>query len=219
MLPDSVLRRTSILLTRFAAHVTDARDYSFSKSATASVMGRRPRFPIHVDGIHVATLELAFDEYPIPEKKPILLDQMAAAIEAVETLPQSTAIMTARAARHNVEFAEIEISERARGLLAQDVDPDQAVCAIVRRVEQVLERRHLSNLFAQLLPQLEERVAEPKLLVKAKSLLKDPHDMSEEQACLHLKNCSRSSHKRLRELAGETISQHRSTQKREGVGL
>lgn len=58
-------------------------------------------------------------------------------------------------------------------------------------------------------------------LVRAKSLLRDRHGLSEEQAYVLLRNRSRSSRKRLREVAQETISQsnHWLTEKREGVGV
>lgn len=230
MLPvDSLLRQTSILLARFAACATGARAYSLSQGderTRAGIEAKRNRssfvrYLIHLDDAQLATLEFAFDQDPIPEEKLMLLDRMAGAIELVQELPYSSATMAARAASLDVELAEIKISERARGLLAGGTDATEAVEAIVRHVEQVLCHRQLGAVFDQLLPELEERLAERKLLIEAKSLLQRRHGMSEEQAYIHLRNRSRASRRRLREVAEETISQssHTLTEKREGVAI
>lgn len=221
---DSSLRQTSILLARFAAQATGARAYSLCQSKRGGVRGKRSslaRYAIRMGDAQVATLEFAFDDNPIPQQKLALLDQMAAAIEAVQALPHSTAIMAARAVSLDVELAELKISERTQGLLAEQIGAEEAVEAIVRHVRQVLDHRQLGVVFDQLLPYLEERVADRKLLVQAKSLLQDRHGLSEEQAYVLLRNRSRSSRKRLREVAQETISQsnHWLTEKREGVGV
>lgn len=211
---DSSLRQTSILLARFAAHATGAKAYWLSRDVRRGLRRKQQRasvarYPIHVEDAQVATLEFAFDEDPIPEKKLALLDQMAAAIETVQALPHSIATMAARAASLDVELAEIKISERTRGLLAERTAAEDAVEAIVRHVQQIRERCEMGMVFEQLLPYLEERVAERKLLAKAKLLLQGRHGISEQQAYLLLKNRSRSTRKRLREVAEETISQSR----------
>lgn len=220
---DSSLRQTSILLARFAAQATGARAYSLCQSKRG-VRGKRSslaRYAIRMGEARVATLEFAFDEDPIPQQKLALLDQMAAAIEAVQALPHSTAVMAARAVSLDVELTELKISERTQGLLAEQTGAEEAVEAIVRHVRQVLDHRQLGVVFDQLLPYLEERVADRKLLVQAKSLLQARHGLSEEQAYVLLRNRSRSTRKRLREVAEETISQsnHWLTEKREGVGV
>ncbi len=226
MLPrDSSLRQTSILLARFAAQATGARAYSLCQGKRGGVRGNRrsslARYAIRVGDEHVATLEFAFNEDSIPEKKLALLDQIAAAIEAVQALPHANTMKAVRAASLDAELAEIKISERTRGLLDRQAAAEDAVQEIVRHVHQVLANRPFGIVFDQLLPYLEERVAERKLLVQAKSLLQDRHGMSEEQAYLLLRNRSRSTRKRLREVAEETISQsnHWLSETRQGVGL
>jgi hypothetical protein len=201
------LRQTSVLLARLAAKATGAETYSLSRTVDEKPRGCSfARYPIRVDEVRLATLEFTFREDPIPEEKLALLDQMAGAIEAVEALPHSAATRAARAASLDVELAEIKIAERAQGLLAAHTAAEEGVREIVRHVQHVLDRRQL-DVFGQLLPELEERVAERKLLVRAKSLLRDRDGLSEEQAYLLLRNRSRSSRKRLREVAQETISQ------------
>lgn len=209
---DSSLRQTSILLARFAAHATGAKAYSLCQDGHRGLRRKQrrsslARYAIHVEDAQVATLEFAFDQDPIPAEKLALLDRMAAAIETVQALPNSVGAMAARAASLEVELAEIKISERTRGLLAEQTAAEDAVEAIVRHVQQVQCRSELGLVFEQLLPYLEERVEERKLLVKAKLLLQDRHGLSEQQAYLLLRNRSRSSRKRLREVAEETISQ------------
>jgi hypothetical protein len=213
MLPvDSCLRQTSILLARFAAHATGAKAYSLSQDARRGLRRRQQwssiaSYAIRVEEAQVATLEFSFDQDPIPEAKRALLDQMAAAIETVQALPHSIASMAARAASLDVELAEIKISERTRGLMMEQAAAEDAVESIVRHVEQIRDRCELGVIFERLLPYLEDRVAERKLLVKAKRLLQDRHGISEQQAYLLLRNRSRSTRTRLRQVAEETISQ------------
>lgn len=66
-------------------------------------------------------------------------------------------------------------------------------------------------MFDQLLPELEQRVEERKLLTKAKAVLQGGRGWSEEQAYVYLLDRSRSSRRRLREIARELISQSSET--------
>jgi hypothetical protein len=204
------LRKSVFLLAQLAAKAAGAEGYSVvsrysDESDTARALSC-VSYPIHLDASHVATLAFTFSEVPIPEEKLSLLNQMAAVIQAVQWSPLATARVAARIASLDAELADIKIGERTQGLLASGAPAGEAVETIVRHVEHVLERRQIGAVFDQLLPDLEERVEERKLLMKAKALLQDECGMSEEQAYLHLRIRSRSSRKRLREVARELIS-------------
>jgi hypothetical protein len=228
-LPESVL-----LLAQFAAHAAGAAGYSlFEEDSTNGPVARyasgpsgaqvssRARFPIRLDGRQVATLVFGFFENPISADKLALLNQVVGAIEAVHALPHATARVAARIASLDLQLADIKIGERARGLLAHQGPASEAVEALVRHVEHVLEGRQLAALFEQLLSRLEDLVEERKLLMKAKAVLQGQHGMSEEEAYLHLKARSRSSRKRLRDIAQELISQHPGVldEYRQGAGV
>jgi hypothetical protein len=211
-------RQSVFLLVQLAAHATGAAGYSlfeadttngsvtrgYSSGSTKSERLSVARYPLCVDGRQTATLVFAFFEHPISEQKRSLLNQMAAVIEAVQALPYITARVAIRIASLDAELADIKIGERARGLLA-DGASGEAVGTIVRHVEHVLEGRQLGAVFDQLLPDLEDRVEERKLLTKAKVILQESYGMSEEQAYVHLLDRSRSSRKRLRVVAEDLI--------------
>ena len=53
----------------------------------------------------------------LPLDKRFVLDQTAAAIEAVQALPHSTARLAVRIAKLDAELADVKIPDRARGLI------------------------------------------------------------------------------------------------------
>jgi len=134
-----------------------------------------------------------------------VLDRLAGVVDAVYNLPRATAKLVAKVGSLEVELAAIKISERTLGLLAEGGPADESVEAVVRHVESVLGRRPAGLMLEQLLPDLEDRVAERKLVVQAKKLLQRRDGITEEEAYLRLRHRSRSSGKRLREVAHELI--------------
>ena len=69
------------------------------------------------EGRRVTTLVLPLQEATLTNDKRFVLDQTAAAIEAVQALPHSTARLAVRIAKLDAELADVKIPDRARGLM------------------------------------------------------------------------------------------------------
>jgi len=135
---------------------------------------------------------------------------MAALVEAVHTNHHATARLASRIGSLDAQLAAIKIAERAQGLLengllANSAPDPGAVETIARHVETVLQGRQVGGALEELIRDLEDRLDERKLLVRAKALLQRVHGMTEEQAYLQLRVRSRTSRKRLRVVAQELI--------------
>jgi ANTAR domain len=189
-----LLRPSVFTLIEFAARAVGATGYSLLCADSAQIeRGPRARYTIRGGGNSMATLEFSFLEGPIPQEKLAILRQMTSLIDAVQSLPHETSRRAARIARLDAELADIKIGERARGLLADGTPAAERVEAIVRHVKHVLRNRHLGAVFDRFLPEMEERVEERKLVMKAKAVLQEAHGMSEYQAYLHLRVQAKSS--------------------------
>jgi hypothetical protein len=199
--------QTAQLLARLAAEAVGASDFALLEDDQPAEFPDSVHYPIRVDGLRVAVLVFTIQETALTREQRFTLERTAAAIEAVHGLPLATARRALRIANLDAELADIKIRERARGLIEEGVPAAAAVATVLQHVDNVLERRPLEMVFNQLLPDLEERIAERKLLMKAKAVLREEHGMSEEQAYLHLRMSSRSTRKRLREVAEEVTSQ------------
>jgi hypothetical protein len=154
----------------------------------------------------------AFWATEVEQKKLDVLVRLARLIQAVYHLPRSTARLITKVGSLEVELAAIKISERTLGLLGEGTLFAESIETVVRHVETVLAKRPAETMLQQLLPDLEDRVAERKLVVKAKEVLQRRDGISEEQAYMHLRNRSRASRKRLKEVARELIAVDQSAQ-------
>lgn len=134
------------------------------------------------------------------------LDQLSRIIETVYRLPRLTAHLASRVSCLEVELASLKIGDRISGLLASDPLANKSVETVVRHVDSVLYKRPAISLLRQLLPDLEDRLAERKIVGKAKQLIQRHQAMSEEQAYLWLINRSRITRRRLRDIANEIIA-------------
>jgi len=199
------LNHTALLLAGIAAEAVGASEFAFVDDHQLTDSSDSVNYPIRVDGQRIATLVFAIHNRALTLEQRLLLDQTAAAIEAIQGLPHSTKHLAVRIANLDAELADIKIRERARGLIEEGVAPADAIATVLEHVENVLQRRPLDLVFNQLLPDLEERIAERKLLIKAKIVLREKHGMSEEQAYLHLRMRSRSNRRRMRDVAEEVI--------------
>jgi len=135
----------------------------------------------------------------------VALDRLLQIIETVYRLPSATARLASRVSSLEVELASIKISERIAGLLASPPPANSSVDTVIRHVDNVLYRCPVTSVL-QLLPDLEGRLAERKLVGKAKRLIQRNRGMSEEQAYLWLRYRSRVTRKRLRDIANELIA-------------
>jgi response regulator NasT len=79
----------------------------------------------------------------------------------------------------------------------------------------VLEGRQFGSALQQLLPDLEDQLATRRAVIRAKALLESRHGMSEEQAYFHLRVKSRSTRRRLLEVAQELLAVEASARQEE----
>jgi AmiR/NasT family two-component response regulator len=172
-------------------------------------------FPLYVEATVAGSLAFVFLGYQIPEEKLLILSRMAAIIEAVHALPHTTAGLAARIGTLDAELAGIKIAERTRGILAAGMPEQEAIETLASHVTRVLEGRQFGSVLEQLLPHLEEQLASRQVVVRAKSLLEARHGMSEEQAYIHLRVKSRSSRRRLSEVAQELLAVETSARQEE----
>jgi ANTAR domain len=228
------LRQSVITLALFAMHASGADGYSFFEidgeggalllrhscglaapawidPVTQSGVTRRDGlavavYSLHADAALAGSLAFVFRGNEIPEDKLSILNRLAAIIEAVQALPHTTASLAARIGALDAELAGIKIAERTRGILTGGMPEPEAIQTLVSHVERVLEGRHFGLVLEQLLPDLEDQVANRRVVIRAKALLESRHGMSEEQAYLHLRVKSRSSRRRLSEIAQEFLA-------------
>jgi AmiR/NasT family two-component response regulator len=161
-------------------------------------------YPLHLEGAVNGVISFAFRDAAISERRISIVDRMAKVIETVHAFPHRTSLLAARITSLEAELTDAKIAERVRGLLENPVNPD-VVDTVIRHVEKVNRGRQFTTLLEQFLPALEDRVVERKLIVQAKGLLQRRHGMSEEQAYVHLRETSRTSRKRLRDVAQDLI--------------
>jgi ANTAR domain len=163
------------------------------------------RYPLHAEGNLTGLLAFAFRRNVVQEEEVAILNRMAGAIETLHAVPNTTARLAARIGCLDAELAGIKIAERTRGLFANGAAGSEAVEGVVRHVESVLEGRQFGAVLQQLLPDMEERVQERKAVARAKELLQGIQGMSEEQAYMYLRYRSRTTRRRLGEVALEII--------------
>jgi AmiR/NasT family two-component response regulator len=163
-------------------------------------------YPLHTEGVLAGLLAFVFRGAEVSEEKLSILNRLAAIIETIQALPQITASLASRLGNLDAELAGIKIAERARGILAAGMLEPEAIDTLVAHVERVLEGRRFGSALEQLLPDLEDQVAKRRIVVRAKTLLESRHGISEEQAYLMLRVKSRSSRRRLSEVAQELLA-------------
>jgi len=163
-------------------------------------------FPLYLDAAFAGSLAFVFRGDDISEDKLSILNRFARIIEAVQALPHTTASLAARIGTLDAELAGIKIAERTRGILTSNLPQPEAIETLVSHVERVLEGRQFGSVLEQLLPDLEDQVATRRAVLRAKALLESRHGMSEEQAYFHLRVKSRSTRRRLSEVAQELLA-------------
>jgi hypothetical protein len=165
-------------------------------------------YSLHTHGAVTGLLAFSFGRAAVPEASLAVLDRMARVIESVYGLPYDMARLASRVSDLETELADVKIAERVRGLLEDGTENIDTVEIVARHVESVQRGRQASAFLEQMLPDLEDRVQERKLVIQAKALLQRLHGMSEEQAYLYLRGASRASRKRLGEVARDLVEVH-----------
>jgi hypothetical protein len=163
-------------------------------------------YPLHVEGVLSGLLAFVFRANEVSGEKLSILNRLAAIVETIQALPQITASLASRLSSLDVELAGIKIAERTRGILSRGMLDPGAIDTLASHVERVLEGRQFGTAMEQLLPDLEDQIATRRIVVRAKSLLETRHGMSEEQAYFHLRVKSRSTRRRLSEVAQELLA-------------
>lgn len=137
------------------------------------------------------------------------LERIARAIDQVwhlSSLPQSYARQAARIGVLEAELADSKIAERVRGLLSDVAPGSEAIDTILHHVESVLRPSEIEGALAQFACDLGRQIAERELTSRAKAVLQTRYGLSEEQAHAHLRLVSRTSRKRLRDVAEALIA-------------
>jgi len=167
-------------------------------------------FPLHAGDQATGILTFVFRGAVIPAGAQSRLERIAAVVEGVWRLPLAPASYARDAARIGElesELADSKIADRARGLLANEAPPGDAIDTMVRHVESVLRPGQLRTVLAQLTEEIEQEISERELANQAKAILQSRYGMSEDQAHVHLRLVSRKSRKRLRDVARDVIQE------------
>ncbi len=138
------------------------------------------------------------------------LDGFVPAIEAVWTAAGNAwqnSLLASQIADLEARLMDSKIADRVRGFLKTGGDPN-ALDAIARHVDGVLRPAPTRRILEQLSRELEEAVEERRLTNRAKAILQIQHGMSEDEAHMHLRQTSRRSRKKLREVAADLIDSH-----------
>jgi hypothetical protein len=163
-------------------------------------------YRLGTDGV----LAFAFQEDAVTRRVRPELDRIAASIEAVWIAAQTAgrySELASEVADLETRLLDSKIADRVRGYLSNsgEVSP---VDAIARHVEGVLRPASTGRVLEQLTKDLEEEVEERRLANRAKAILQSVHGMSEEQAHTHLRQTSRKTRKKLKDVAVDLIERH-----------
>jgi len=163
-------------------------------------------YPLRAEDAVCGLFAFGFREQVADKERLAILDRLALVIQAVYHVPPSTVRLAARISSLDAELASIKISERTAGLLTKGGPASESVETVVHHVKNVLQGCLLGTTLERLLPDLEDLVAERRLVVQAKQALQHKHGISEEEAYLQLRHRSRASRRRLREVAQEALA-------------
>lgn len=137
-----------------------------------------------------------------------LLKKLAQAIESVSTIsqtPERYAQIARRIGELEVELVDAKIADRVSGILRHGVYSHPSLEAIVQHVDSVLRPSELERTLEQFERNLIEQLDDRRLTSQAKSVLQNRFGISEEEAHVHLRVLSRTTRKRLRDVAQALI--------------
>lgn len=137
------------------------------------------------------------------------LEPIAHAIDQVWHLSFRSECYAREAARIGAleaQLADSKIAERARGLRDASSSSSEVAETLLHHVASVLRPSEIESALAQFARDLGQQIAERELTSRAKAVLQDRYGLSEEQAHTHLRVVSRTSRKRLRDVAEAVIA-------------
>jgi hypothetical protein len=165
-------------------------------------------------------LVFAFRDQARLEKARPGLDLIAPSIEAVWSAAQTAGRYSELAnevADLEVRLMDSKIADRVRGFLGNEGGEGSPFHAIAHHVEGVLRPASTARTLEQLSKNLEDEVEERRLTNRAKAILKSVHGMSEEQAHTHLRQISRKTRRKLKDVARDMIESHPVKEESPGV--
>lgn len=188
-------------LTQYTAYGVDITEEAVIHGSEKVVT-----YSLGKDGV----LAFAFHDADESRKVKPQLDRVMAAIESVWSAAQ-TSIHYSELASHVAELEtrllDSRISDRVRGYLGRPAAPG-TFDAIVRHVEGVLSPKSTGRALERLSEELEAEVEERRLTNRAKAILQSVHGMSEEQAHVHLRQTSRRTRRKIKDIAADLIQSH-----------
>lgn len=204
--PEFILVAGQMLIGQHVpAAPTDTRQVRLEdlSGAKAAVVTFALPDPAHAVGI----LEFRFPwPLALTPKEEATLNHTADSIASIlRFVHNATAlqVLTARIAEVQSELADLKISERARGVAAGG-RKDKAVI-LNAHVSTVLTASQSEEALRTQLAELEDRLDERRLLVRAKELLQANRGLTEEESYTFLREASRRTRRRLRTVAQELI--------------
>jgi len=132
---------------------------------------------------------------------------IVAAIASVWTAARSTprySELASHVADLETRLLDSRISDRVRGYLSAE-GQSGAFETIIRHVQSVLSPKPAESALEKLSQELEQEVEERRLTNRAKAILRSVHGMSEEQAHVHLRQTSRKTRRKIKEIAEDLI--------------
>jgi hypothetical protein len=193
-------RHTLLRLDAFGIGISED---SVANATAGVVPDKMVIYKIGADGI----LAFVFQEEARSRQARPRLDRIAASIEAVWSAAKAAGRYSALAnevAEMEAHLMDSRIADRVRGLLG-DSGEASPVEAIARHVEAVLRPAATGRMLEELSRNLEEEVEERRLTNRAKAILRSVHGMSEEQAHTHLRQISRKTRRKLKNVALDLI--------------
>ena len=163
-------------------------------------------YPLGADGV----LAFLFQNEKRSRQVRPELDRLAASIGAVWAAAQTAgrySELASEVADLEVRLLDSKIADRVRGFLSNRGETSP-VDAISRHVEGVLRPASTGRVLEQLTKELEEEVEERRLTNRAKAILQSVHGMSEEEAHAHLRQTSRKTRRKLKDVAADVIEGH-----------
>jgi hypothetical protein len=165
-------------------------------------------FPLSIDDGVAGRLSFVFRNANISTSHRLLLERIAGAIESVwrfSRTPERYAQIALRIGELEVELADAKIADRAAGLLQNAGPSRDPIDAIAHHVEGVLRPSEHDHMLEEYERRLAQQLVERQLTSRAKAVLQSRYGISEEQAHLHLRVVSRTSRKRVRDVAQALI--------------
>jgi hypothetical protein len=168
--------------------------------------GRVAKYVIGPDAILVFAFQ---DEAQSVQARP-RLDRIAESIEAVWQAAQNFgrySELASEVADLEVRLMDSKIGDRVRGFQGSHGD-STALDAIAKHVEGILRPASTERVLERLSKDLEDEVEERRLTNRAKAILQSVQGMTEEQAHLHLRQISRKTRRKMKDVAIDLIEQH-----------